>query len=285
MHAKSHNTVKPESVHGEDNFVAYYAEQSLSAATIARFHAIKDAVMRVRRRHRLLCERLRVADIGCGAATQCIIWARDGHVPSGVDINAQLVELGRERAHQAGFDLDLQVGSAVSLPWPSASFDVCLLPELLEHVEDWHACLAEAVRIVKPDGVLFLSTTNRLCPVQQEYDLPLYSWYPGWLKRRYEALARTTRPELVSHAAFPAVHWFDFYSLRSSEELDGFQCLDRFDVSALAEHGPLGRSVLAVVRGVSVLRYLAHMGTPYTQILAVRRSAGSERSPHSERLA
>jgi 2-polyprenyl-3-methyl-5-hydroxy-6-metoxy-1,4-benzoquinol methylase len=54
--------------------------------------------------------------------------------------------------------------------------DVCLLPELLEHVADWQSCLNEAARVLRPGGLLYLSTTNVLCPRQQEFNLPLYSF-------------------------------------------------------------------------------------------------------------
>ncbi len=61
---------------------------------------------------------------------------------------------------------------------------------------------------MRPGGVLYLTTTSCLCPSQMEFRLPLYSWYPGFLKRRYERLAKTTRPELANFAIYPAVHWF-----------------------------------------------------------------------------
>ena len=75
--------------------------------------------------------------------------------------------------------------------------DVCLLPELLEHVADWQSCLKEAPRVLRSGGLLYLSTTNVLRPRQEEFNLPLYSWYPGPLKRYCERLAMTTRPALA----------------------------------------------------------------------------------------
>jgi 2-polyprenyl-6-hydroxyphenyl methylase/3-demethylubiquinone-9 3-methyltransferase len=256
-----------------DPFAEYYAEESLSASTIARFSSTKDAVLRVLRRAGLLSRELQVADIGCGAGTQSMLWARDGHHVSGIDINDTLVGFARKRAAEAGLEICFECASAVKIPWTSGSMDVCLLPELLEHVAEWEACLAEAVRVLKPHGLLYLSTTNRLCPVQQEFDLQFYSWYPGWLKRRYEKLSVTTRPELVNHAKFPAVNWFDFYSLRRSPQLRGFRCLDRFDVAALAEHGAPARVILALIRGVAPLRWLGHVATPYTAVFAVGGSS------------
>lgn len=265
-----------EPADSSDPFVDYYARESLSGATAVRFASTRDAIMRVRRNFGLATERLSVADIGCGAGTQSIIWARDGHRVRGIDINPGLISLAQRRAQEAAVQVEFQAASAVKLPLPDEMTDVCLLPEVLEHVVDWRSCLSEAVRILKPNGVLYLSTTNRLCPRQQEFDLPLYSWYPGWLKRRYERLSVTTRPELVNHARYPAVNWFDYFSLRRSTQMAALKCLDRFDVAALAEHGMLSRTLLRLVVGAPPLRVLAHLATSYTTIFAVKLPARAD---------
>lgn len=254
-----------------DPFAEYYARESLSQATIDRFSGTKEAIYAVLRHLDLTLEHLTVADVGCGAATQAILWGRDGHRVFGADINEHLIDLGRERIAKAGVPVELQVASAVELPWKSQTMDVCLLPELLEHVPEWRKCLSEAARLLKPNGLLFISTTNRLCPVQQEFDVPVYSWYPAWLKRRYERLAVTTRPELVNHAKYPAVNWFDFYSLRRAPEMRGFTCLDRFDV-ALLRKGGRARRILKAITLFRGLRLLAHVATPYTTIFAIRQN-------------
>jgi SAM-dependent methyltransferase len=148
---------------------------------------------------------------------------------------------------------------------------VCLLPELLEHVVEWMACLKETARILRPGGVLFLSTTNKLCPSQQEFSLPLYSWYPRPLKRHFEKLAVTKRPELENFARYPAVNWFSFYSLRSELSRLGFDCWDRFDVMDLSLKGALARFVGSCIRGHTAARWLAHVATPGTTVFAVKR--------------
>jgi ubiquinone/menaquinone biosynthesis C-methylase UbiE len=259
-------------VHVSDPFAEYYAQASLSEATLARFRSTKDAILRVRRSRRLSCEALDVADIGCGAATQCIIWANEGHRVQGMDVNEPLIEIGRRRVAEANLPVRLDVGTATNLPWESQSFDVCLLPELLEHVSDWRSCLREAARVLRPNGVLYISTTSRLCPFQSEFDLPLYSWYPGWLKRRCEKLAVTTHPQWVNHAQYPAVNWFDYFALRRAPELHGFSCLDRFDAVALADKTGAARLALNLVKSSGIVRWFAHLATPYTMIFAIRQA-------------
>ena len=117
----------------------------------------------------------------------------------------------------------------------------------------------------------YLSTTNRLCPVQQEFDLPLYSWYPAWLKRKYERLAVTTRPEIANHARYPAVNWFTFYQLRRYLVARGLRCFDRFDVIAMTPRSWPVRSLIAASRAVPPLRLAGHVLTEGTLIFALNR--------------
>jgi ubiquinone/menaquinone biosynthesis C-methylase UbiE len=106
-----------------DPFVAYYAEASASAATIERFQAVFELIDRVRDEAKLPKGSLDIADIGCGAGTQCFIWAKAGHKVHALDINEALVELGRKRAVEQRLEIDFQVGTATRLPWADASVD------------------------------------------------------------------------------------------------------------------------------------------------------------------
>jgi len=253
-------------------FYHYYAEASRTPQTLRRFRSIQECMLRVFAGTGGPARALDVADIGCGAGTQCLLWSERGHRVHGLDVNEPLLELAQKRAAQAGHVIDVRVGSAVKVPWPDQSMDIVLMAELLEHVAEWEPCLSECHRVLKIGGLLYLSTTNKLCPLQQEFKLPMYSWYPGWVKRRIERLAVTSHPHLVSHAEFPAVHWFSFYSLRAALSARGFECLDRFDVMDLSNKGSLARLIVSAIRAVPILRWCAHILTEGTMIVAVRKS-------------
>ncbi len=251
------------------NFYDYYADASASEATRQRFRRVKDAVLRLAAPASIRGP-LAVADIGCGAGTQAALWAADGHDVHGLDVNEPLIRLAVERAGAAGLAIRFEVGSATDLPWGDASMDVCLLPELLEHVADWQSCLREAARVLRRRGILYVSTSNVLCPKQEEFNLPLYSWYPAPVKRRCERLATTSRPSIANYATYPAVNWFSFYGLREFLRPLGFRCLDRFDVVDSSAKSRAQRLVLTAIRKSSVLRFLGHVATPGTMLLAVR---------------
>lgn len=266
---KSDNATDVFDHSADPHFLAYYEQHSVSAATMDRFRTVRDKSLELlgatqgRRR-------LAVADIGCGPGTQCQLWAELGHEVFGIDVSEPFIRLAQQRAAEAGLAIRYDVGSATRLPYADSSMDVSLLPELLEHVEDWRTCLDEAVRILKPGGLLYLSTTNALCPKQQEFNLPWYSWYPGFLKRRYERLALTTRPELANFAKYPAVHWFTFAELARYLSQRRMHCRDRFDMIDAKAGGALRRLALGLVRNVRPLRQLGYVFTPYTVVYAIK---------------
>ena len=86
------------------------------------------------------------------------------------------------------------VGACEALPFPSASFDTVLSHEVLEHVVDDAASLAEIARVLRPGGRLVLFLPNRLYPFEThghywrgEYhfgNTPLINWLPDALRNR-----------------------------------------------------------------------------------------------------
>lgn len=252
------------------DFLDYYARQSLSPTTIGRFTRVRDKAIGLLAAQGGRTSMLDVVDIGCGAGTQCRLSAELGHHVHGLDVNAPLIEVARQRAREEQLAINFDVGSATDLPYANESMDVSLLPELLEHVADWQSCLNEAARVLKPGGLLYLSTTNWLCPVQEEFNLPLYSWYPGFVKRKCEHLAVTTRPDIANHAKYPAVNWFSFYSLAAHLEKQGFRCLDRFDVIDTKPMGALQKLAIGMARTIPPLRFAGHVLTSFTILFALK---------------
>ncbi len=260
---------KQADTHLAGEFYDYYAEKSLRPEMQANIASIYGTVMGHRGELGLPTDNLAVVDIGCNAGVQCMYWASHGHRLHGIDIGADFVELARQRAETGGVEIDFRVGTAADLPWPDDAFDVCLLPELLEHVPNWEDCLSEVVRVTRPGGSLFISTTNYLCPSQQEFSLPLYSWYPQRLKRWCEKKAVTSHPQWVNHASHPAVNWFSYYSLSSHLRERGFRCVDRFAL-VQPDSGRVKRAVSRVIGSNAVFRFVGQVLTPYTVTMATK---------------
>ena len=52
----------------------------------------------------------------------------------------------------------------------------------------------------------------------------------------------------------------------------GFDCLDRFDLVDTRGKGAAAKAVVGALRRSSLLRWLGHVTTPYTLVVAVKRA-------------
>src|SRR5207244_4786777 len=95
-------------------------------------------------------QRARTLDAGCGSGRNMIELARRGTV-TGVEVSD--TSAGLARARQAG---EVISGSVLQMPFASASFDLAVCLDVLEHLEDDRAALAELRRAVAPGGSLLV---------------------------------------------------------------------------------------------------------------------------------
>ncbi len=69
-----------------------------------------------------------------------------------LDINPDMLEIGRRRTAQKGFRLAFVEGNAESLPFPDASFDAYTIAFGIRNVPRIEAALAEAYRVLRHGG-------------------------------------------------------------------------------------------------------------------------------------
>jgi 2-polyprenyl-6-hydroxyphenyl methylase / 3-demethylubiquinone-9 3-methyltransferase len=100
-----------------------------------------------------------VLDIGCGAGLLANDMAQRGMTVTGLDASPESLEVARR--HDLTGRVDYQVGDANDLPFAPESFDVVCAMDFLEHVEDPAHIVAEAARVLKPNGLFFFHTFNR----------------------------------------------------------------------------------------------------------------------------
>jgi SAM-dependent methyltransferase len=99
-----------------------------------------------------------IVDIGCGDGTAASAAAalNPGHRFVGVDWSADALRRARGR----GLTLIRAGVEGAAVPLRSASADVVIMSELIEHLVDTDCALDEAWRILRPGGSLLLSTPN-----------------------------------------------------------------------------------------------------------------------------
>lgn len=95
---------------------------------------------------------LDVLDLGCGAGNMMHHLARYGRV-RGIDIDPRPVAMARAR----GYEVE-QGDPARGTAFSDASFDLVTVLDVIEHVDDDEALVREAHRLLRPNGVLAITT-------------------------------------------------------------------------------------------------------------------------------
>ncbi len=101
----------------------------------------------------------RALDVGCGAGLLCEPLARLGGQVTGVDAALSNIEAATRHAEGSGLAIDYRHGELASLGL--GQFDLVTSLEVLEHVADKPAFVAQLARHLAPDGLIVLSTPNR----------------------------------------------------------------------------------------------------------------------------
>lgn len=116
------------------------------------FRSRRALLKRLRERHLSGPPGARFLDVGCGTGASVVALRGESLAAAGVDGRIE----GLAAARQVDRGLPLVQGDAGRLPVRSASLDALQLLDVLEHADDVRL-LAEAVRVLRPGGVLLLS--------------------------------------------------------------------------------------------------------------------------------
>jgi SAM-dependent methyltransferase len=76
-------------------------------------------------------------------------------------------------------------GDGMALPVADGAVDVCFSSNVLEHVPDPLAMLAEMIRVTRPGGVIYLAVTNWFSPWGGHEMAPWHYLGAGYAERRY----------------------------------------------------------------------------------------------------
>ncbi len=126
----------------------------------------------------------RVLDIGCGTGFNMEqVRARYGSQVVGLDLSTDALTFCRSRNLP-----DLVDGDSTRSPFRSASFDVIMALDLIEHLDDDQAALREVARLLRPGGavIIFTPAFNFLWGLQDEVSHHRRRYTAGELRRKLD---------------------------------------------------------------------------------------------------
>ena len=142
---------------------------------------------------------LTLVDVGCGGGLLCEPMRRLGAAVTGIDAASDNIDVAASHAGRQGLAIDYRRSTAEALVSAGQRFDVVLALEIVEHVADADLFLRSCSQLVKPGGLLFLSTLNRtakawaLAIAGAEYVL-------GWLPRGTHDWRKFLKPSEVARS-------------------------------------------------------------------------------------
>jgi SAM-dependent methyltransferase len=103
-----------------------------------------------------------VLEVGCGAGTDLVRFAKGGAIVTGVDIASSAIALAKQNFAQQGLQADLREADGEHLPFADASFDVVYGHGVVQYTASDRALVDEVRRVLAPGGSAVFQVYNRV---------------------------------------------------------------------------------------------------------------------------
>ena len=108
-------------------------------------------------------EKGKILEIGCGNCRNLLVFAKKGFECYGLDFSEKMLEFAKLFCEKHKIKVRLKLGVAEKLPYQNNFFDYCLSISLLHHLEtreERRKAVEEMFRVLKPNGLAFISVWN-----------------------------------------------------------------------------------------------------------------------------
>jgi ubiquinone/menaquinone biosynthesis C-methylase UbiE len=110
---------------------------------------------------RKFCGNKIVLDIACGEGYGTYLLSQKAHYVYGVDIDGTSILHATKKYEKQESNFRFKTGSCSAIPLDDNSIDVAVSFETIEHHNEHEEMLKEIKRVLKPDGVLIISSPNK----------------------------------------------------------------------------------------------------------------------------
>jgi SAM-dependent methyltransferase len=182
----------------------------------------------------------RLLDVGCGPGGAAELAAARGAQVAGLDASLGSIEVARERVPEG----DFRVGDMESLPWPAGSFDAVTGFNSFPFAGNPATALAEARRVLEPDGKLGMVIW---APREESQQASIMA--------AIAALAPPTPPDAPGPFALSAPD-----AAESVLQVVGLRIVDRGEVPAVFRYADAETACRAMMASGGTVRAIRHSG-------------------------
>lgn len=214
----------------------------------------------------------RVLDLGTRTGGLLVAAAEHGQKAIGIDIALRWLIIARKRLEEAGLPAQLVCCCAEFLPFRNQTFNLVVAENLLEHAAEQRQCIEEAHRVLKPGGVFFTTTWNRLALAPEPH---VRLWGIGWLPRK---LAKRY-VKLRKGMSYDHIRLLSLFKLKRLIRCTPFgRCairLPTFSAAELANVSSAQRQAIGIyhrIKDWSLFRGLLRIFGPVLHLVCVRES-------------
>jgi SAM-dependent methyltransferase len=157
-----------------------------------------------------------VLEVGCGSGYYVRELVQRGAKVTATEYAPSPLAQAKRNLGPLAPKVDFRLEDAQSLTLGDAAFDKVLLSEVIEHLPDPGRAIAEAARVLRPSGVLVVSTPSRFSPLNLAYGVKrrirryafnehLHEFTPGSFRRLLERHFQVESLEFANFVlAYPA---------------------------------------------------------------------------------
>lgn len=214
----------------------------------------------------------RLLDLGTRTGGVLLAAAERGIETIGIDIAFRWLIVARKRLEEANVSARLICCCAEFLPFRNETFNLVVAENLLEHSAGPDQSITEAYRVLKPGGVFFTTTWNRLALAPEPH---VRLWGVGWLPRK---LAKSY-VKLRKGVNYDHVRLLSIFGLRRMIRRTPFQhcaiILPTFSPAELQNISRLQQSAIKfyhLIRNWPLVRLLLRVFAPVLHLVCIRDS-------------
>ncbi len=231
-----------------------YYERVRESWTAVSYPIIRDLAREAISRHFSDHSNLTILDLGCGEGVYCSFLSCFGIV-LGLDTSLEALVSAREN-YPGGVIL----GDAQTLPFPDNCFDIVFTTEMLEHILDWESVIAELSRVIKPGGLVLLTSTHYSTSIyimllQKPGLLEIARGSCNYLRGYFSKVRRT---QFIRRWAFKPLggHYHGFF------RKEVCNCMTKKKFNIVSAQGFYAYPPIFLAQGGSIRQFLRHSPKP-----------------------